>query len=147
VPTGGRQPTFAGAQPSPEKKPLAVPAADPRQLFPAWRLSLIELADPFGWHRIEASKLLEVRSKLAQFESMRWHDIFQAAGGQNHEVPRHRICRDARNRLEAIGQADVDFLVSLHLSGRERVWGIMDENVLKLLWWDPNHLICPSHKR
>jgi hypothetical protein len=110
-------------------------------------LSLIELVDPFGWHRVEASKLLEVRSKLAQFESMRWHDIFQALGGQNHEVSRDRICRQAQDRLEAIGQGDVDFLVSLHLSGRERVWGILDENVLKILWWDPMHQICPTEKK
>jgi len=39
---------------------------------------------------------------------------------------------------------NTDALVSLRLSGKERVWGILQENALLLLWWDPGHEICPS---
>ena len=33
---------------------------------------------------------------------------------------------------------------SLRLSGQERVWGILDQGVLSVLWWDPDHAVCPS---
>ena len=58
-------------------------------------------------------------------------------GSRNHEVEVGRLCTDARKRLVALHLDDIDKLVSLRLSGKERVWGIRDADVLQLLWWDP----------
>ena len=38
----------------------------------------------------------------------------------------------------------LDDVVSLRLSGPERVFGYLDNGVLVLLWWDPLHQVCPS---
>jgi len=38
-------------------------------------------------------------------------------------------------------------LFSFAIDGRRRVWGIRREHVLCLLWWDPNHQVCPSQKK
>lgn len=114
------------------------------RLTPAWRVSKLEMVDPFGWHRIEAAKLEEVRRKLAHFEAMTWQEILVSSGHRNHAVAIDRICDAAADRLEEIGQGDIEELVSLRLSGPERVWGIRTGNVLMILWWDPEHAVCPA---
>lgn len=116
-------------------------------LHPAWRVSIIEMDSPFGWREIAPEKLLEVRTKLRDFESMTWHEILVVAKHRNHAVAIEDLCKEARARLEEIGQGDLEELVSLRLSGAERVWGIRVENILQVLWWDPAHAVCPSPKR
>jgi hypothetical protein len=104
----------------------------------------MEVKDVFGWHKIDEKGLLFVREKLASFESMTWSEILVKAKKQNHAVAISLICKEARKRLEETCMADVDELTSLHLAGKQRVWGILREGVLSLLWWDPEHIICPS---
>jgi hypothetical protein len=58
-------------------------------------------------------------------------------------MPVAKICEEAKSRLNAIRLEDTDALFSLRLSGPERIWGILDNSVLLLLWWDPFHLIYP----
>lgn len=31
------------------------------------------------------------------------------------------------------------------ITAKERVWGLLVEDVFYLLWWDPEHEVCPSH--
>jgi hypothetical protein len=57
------------------------------RLHPAWRVRLLEMASPFGWHEISPEKLREVREKLQHFESMTWYEILVAAKNRNHSVP------------------------------------------------------------
>jgi hypothetical protein len=78
---------------------------------------------------------------------MNWKDILFKGKKQNHHVGVHRICNDARRRLEELGLSDVDKLVSLRVGATERIWGILDQGCLKILWWDPTHAICPSLPR
>ena len=66
---------------------------------------------------------------------------------QNHNVRLNRLSADVRRRLQEIfGALDVDAAVSLRVTATERVWGILEGNILRLLWWDPDHQICPSMK-
>jgi hypothetical protein len=87
--------------------------------------------------------LLEVVQRLRAFESVTWAEI---EGRQNHAVEVSSLIPAAQNRLVEIGQDDVDTLFSLRINGPSRVWGIRAQHVLKLLWWDPNHAICPTTK-
>jgi hypothetical protein len=117
------------------------------RLHPAWRVKLLEMVSPFGWQEISPGKLREVREKLQHFESMTWHEILITAKSRNHSVSVDQLCKEARCRLEEIGQWDLEQMVSLRLSGPERVWGILNENILHVLWWDPDHAVCPSLKK
>ena len=65
----------------------------------------------------------------------------------HHLVKVENLSAEAQGYLDRVGLDDVDELVSLRLSGRERVWGILDENILNLLWWVPEHQVCPSLKK
>jgi hypothetical protein len=131
----------------------ADPAAVDRevlQAYPAWRVSILETQDPYGWHTIDLTTFEHIRERLGNFETMTWRDILIVGKKQNHSVAVGRLCKQAKDRLEQLSLFGVEKLVSLRLSARERIWGIqdpMDKAVLKLLWWDPDHEICPSLKK
>lgn len=135
---------FAVMQSPSQKKPRFESGPDPESAFPSWRISLLEMVDPFGWHEIEKNKLGEIRNKLADFESMTWHEIL---GKNSHLIPVSGISKAARDRLQLLKQDDIDELLSLRLSGKQRIWGILEDQALKVLWWDPEHLVCPSSKK
>jgi len=61
-----------------------------------------------------------------------------------HPIRVDKLATEARKRLEELRQDDVDVLWSLRVQGKPRIWGIREGRVLKLLWWDPNHEVCPS---
>lgn len=131
----------------PLKKPRIAPDPSHNNHFLSWHISLIETVGPFGWHVLELEKLLEIRGKLGSFEGKTWNEFLVAEKSHNHTVPVDQLCAQARRRLEEIGQDDVHSLISLRLSGRERIWGIRQQHILKILWWDPDHQVCPSaHK-
>jgi hypothetical protein len=138
----------------PTSRPFPTPAKSPKtavnpsnfyHVRPAWRVKHMQLVSPFGWHELDSAKLVAVREKLAHFESMTWGEILVTGKKLNHVVKVHRLCPTARGRLEEIfGAIDVDALVSLRLSAVERIWGILDNEVLQVLWWDSEHEVCPS---
>jgi hypothetical protein len=113
----------------------------------AWRISHLEMCDPYGWHKIDLRTFDHIRAKLSGFESMTWNQILVDGKKHHHSIDVDKIIKPAQERLSAIEQDDIDKLVSLSLTGRNRVWGILEEGVLRLLWWDPNHEICPSPKK
>ncbi len=113
-------------------------------LRPSWRVESLEMRNRFGWHVLSGDKLREIREKLGFLESMTWADLLVGAKKQHHSVDISRIIPEARRRLEE-RRLLLEKVVSLRLSGEERVWGYLAENgVLVLLWWDPCHEICPS---
>lgn len=79
-------------------------AADPstNHLYPSWRVGRLQIVGPFGWHDIEAAKLLEIRTKLANFESMTWNDIIVRAKKRNHTISVAQICKDAQLQLASL---------------------------------------------
>jgi hypothetical protein len=129
--------------PEHDKFPTSVYQEHWLDMRPAWRVALLELVDPFGWHVATAEVALQVRQRLAGFESMTWKEILSQAGYRNHFIRCDLLCKDARERLAALRQDDVDSVMSLGVTQRSRVFGIMEHNVLKVLWWDPNHLVYP----
>jgi hypothetical protein len=104
------------------------------------------MCSPFGWHELQRPKLEEILQKLGQFESMTWNEILVKHKKRNHSVEVYKLCSRAQKRLETL-RLDLDQIVSLRLSGEERVWGYRIEHTLNLLWWDPLHEVCPSEKR
>jgi hypothetical protein len=119
-------------------------------LNPSWRISILETKDPYGWHTIDMKTFEHIQERLKNFESMTWSDILLDGKKQNHSVAVDRLCKQAKDRLEELRLFPVEKLVSLRLSARGRIWGIPDPKekaVLKLLWWDPRHEICPSLKK
>jgi hypothetical protein len=127
-----------------EKKPVVSSVPEWGKFKPAWQVSKLEMCDPFGWHQLEKAKLEDIRTKLAQFESMTISEIFVAGRYQHHPIPVVKLESTARKRLDELNLPDVEQLHRLRLSNKERVWGILTQNVIQLLWWDPDHQVCLS---
>lgn len=128
--------------PQVEKKPR-IPAISGGQLV--WRFSSADKNGPFSWSALsEPAAYKEVLEKLHNFETMHEGDI--AAQG-SHAVELESLCKEARDRLSAIKLDDLDALMSFRLTGERRVWCRVDANVMHVLWWDPDHAVCPSHKK
>lgn len=114
---------------------------------PAWRFNMLELCDPFGWHTLDEAGLRYIREKLAHYESMTMNEIFVTGKKYNHAVSVQDLCGEARGRLWELNLEHLEQIHRLRLSGAERVWGIRELNVLNLLWWDPDHLVCPGQDK
>lgn len=133
--------------PTVSKTPKVEAAPNAYDQHPAWRISSMEMIGPFGWQTIPNNKVVEIINKLSALERLTWKEILADRNQGHHRVSVDRIIKEAQDRLRKIRQDDVYELVSLRLSGKERVWGIFEAGVLRILWWDPEHQICPSIKK
>lgn len=88
-----------------------------------WRFGIMDHGGQWGWHGINLDTLMYVIKDMSNFETMKWHEILKKG---NHLVETWQICPDAQKRLATIKQDDASYLVSLRLSGKERVWGVRD---------------------
>lgn len=110
---------------------------------PSWRFSTVDKNGPFAWP-IGKDKELEIVGKLHNFDSMEWSEI---VGSDHHSISVIKLSNEARDRLTAIQQDDIDEVFSFHLQGKPRIICIRDRNIAKLLWYDPEHKVCPSNKK
>lgn len=127
------------------RTPRAVDPANARTLSPVWAFRVVDLDGPWGWSRIDGPALATVLTRLKLYESMVWGQIDGPTG--SHSVEIERLCKAAQDRLMDIQQDDASSLYSLRIAGKPRVWGILDGHVLRILWWDPEHEVCPSPKK
>lgn len=104
---------------------------------------MLEVVDEYGWHEVESrEKLFEIIERLKAFESMTWGEIIKNDTTGSHFIEGYRLTdRDAKKKLESLKVSLDTFVCSLRHHKRERIWGIREGSALKLLWWDPEHLI------
>ena len=112
--------------------------------YVCWRFSIMDRGGPFSFEGVKAKVWKRILEKLRQWDSMTWGEI---EGPENHAISVEQLSPQARNRLMEINQDDIDEVFSLRLTGRERLIGIRDRHVLRVLWWDPEHGVCPSSKK
>lgn len=84
-------------------------------------------------------------------ESTTWATLLTQTGGKrrgtnSHHIPMHELVKEAQDRATELGIVE-DELLSLRLDGTHRVFGIFEEGVLNVIWFDRNHEICPASKR
>lgn len=110
-----------------------------------WRVSDIDWEGPWGWSQASGEDLLkQVVPRLHGMESMTWGQIDGPTG--SHFVEISAIIPEAQRRLTEIAKDEQARLFSLRITGRKRIWGIRDRAILQVLWWDPEHEVCPSLK-
>jgi hypothetical protein len=134
-----KKPKF-GANPNPQK---VVPRVRAPAAGPPWSWSFVrtDKNGPFAWTRIEADQALELMHKLAEFEHM---NFSQLASQGSHGIQTTKLDKVARERLTAIKQDDLDLVVSFRISGKCRLFCVAEGMVMFVLWWDPDHAVCPS---
>jgi hypothetical protein len=125
------------------RDPRAVEVPDDSTEKIVWRLARLDLDGEWGWRKLDAGHLERVVQQLKHFEGMTIGELFNRGG--NKRIPAENICKDARDRLDEIQADDLDELWELRLTGKNRVWGSRSGHVYHVLWWDPEHTVCPSH--
>jgi len=84
-----------------------------------------------------------VAAKLRNYESMTWHEITS----RDHSVSQDKLILEARKRLQHIRLDDIEELWRFEITGRRRIWGIRHGSWFYALWWDAEHVVCPSKKK
>ncbi|HAT1802334.1 TPA: hypothetical protein I8Z04_000991 [Legionella pneumophila] len=131
--------------PAPDKTPKFIERTSNDADSISWSFSMIDNDGPWGFNSICRNRLHELlTSELKNKESLNWAQLKQSG---SHNVEKYQLIKDAQERLCMLRLEDLDELFSLRISGKERIWGIRHGNILKIMWWDPDHEICPSHKK
>ena len=109
-----------------------------------WRFSAMDMDGAFSFANVKAKTWRRILEKMKEWETMTWGEI---SGKRDHAIAVSALSPEARNRLFELKVDDIDEVFSLHLSGRERLIGIRNRNIFLVLWWDPEHKVCPVHKK
>lgn len=138
-----------------QKKPRTDSAISPESSHhkkPAWKLAKMDFGGDWGFNKINrASILRELHRKLRNFEGMTWAEIERATGRSgklNHSIRIDRLKTSVQNRLRELRLLEEhDYLYSLHFDATGRLWGIKDNEIFYILWWDQDHTVYPVTKR
>jgi hypothetical protein len=111
--------------------------------FIAWHF---ECMDEDGSWPCNHSILESIKDRLHEYEKRKWSELKHSS----HPFPIEKIIRQAQERLSQLGYSDYANLYQLDIRNagqKQRLWGLRVENIFKILWWDPKHLIYPVQKR
>ena len=111
----------------------------------SWQIRILDFDAPWGWGELDAKALKYIHQKLAQFETMTWAEVTHPNTGC-HPIKVEDICIEAQKRLIELKIIEEE-LFSLRFSGKERLWGIREQHIFKILWWDPKHQVYPVSKK
>jgi len=128
-----------------DKKPKQIVA--PNSYYsktPSWKFSKMDIGHiKWSFIKNDCFSKMDIIKRLSDFEKQQWKDII---GERNHFIEIHHLTKEAQNRLTELG-LHYESIFSLTINSRERIFGIMDDGALFLLWYDEKHEICPSHKK
>lgn len=111
----------------------------------AWRFSEHDRGGNWAWIKLSCPiKYKEVIERLQEFENKNWNEVEKSG---SHLVEVTKLVKSARDRLLKIHKSDIYELMSFRITGKNRVWCLWKPHVMEILWWDPNHEICPSLKK
>jgi hypothetical protein len=133
-------------QPATGKTPRVPPefqgASD--HLSPAWRFKRADSGWKCAWKDLPHADVHGILQQLSSAEGMSWAEHGRHG---SHNVEIFKLAPEARGRLKQLRLDDLEALYSLRLTGKNRVWGVRDHHILRVMWWDPDHDICPSAKK
>lgn len=97
----------------------------------------------------QTEQIIDHLASLEQLGS--WHKVLSITSGRNgntrnHEIQRCDLTKEAQKRLDELNHRE-DTFCSVATGARTRIWGVRSDNVLEIIWLDPNHEVCPSFRR
>lgn len=130
-------------KPRSKKRPEALPPGPSRGIV--WKFAWLDHDGPWPLHGIDATSHRQLLEKLGHFEKSTFEELSGPRGAKCIGIA--RLGDGAQRRLEELARDDCEGLWELHVDGRRRLWGIRDDQVMSVLWWDPQHTVCPSSKK
>ena len=111
---------------------------------PSWSFSRCDF-EHVKWSLKLSNIYEEIIPKLISFEQRKWSDIISDKE-RNHWIDCADFTKEAQKRLEEI-KIYYDELFSLRLTGTLRLFGYIENGIYYIIWYDPDHEICESHKK
>jgi hypothetical protein len=126
-------------------KPRGLPGAETSDKRICWRFKHVDHEGPWGFDQVDGKTLCAIMERLAHFEGMTVNELFNTNGypGKDYDIPAIPN-RTALDRLEACGLEDQTKIWCLRFSGEKRLFGILEDNIFHVIWWDPEHQVWPS---
>jgi hypothetical protein len=87
-----RKTPFASIVPSQEKTPRTaaeLPLYTDQKA--AWRVSKIQLIEPYGWHELSPFEVAKIKDRLSSFEKNTWKEIFVDQARFHHRYLGRRV--------------------------------------------------------
>ena len=109
-----------------------------------WSFKHFDGDGPFGWYLCQET-VLWLLDILKDRQGINWNHLTQ--GNKSHNIPVVDLEKNAQQRLAQLQLDDYEELFSMRITGKQRIFGIRDRNIFHVLWWDPNHQVCLSHKK
>lgn len=128
---------------SDEKKPKS----NEFSLFPisSWSFQMLDMDGPFGWKKVDDySQTHKILERLKESEGKSQQELMK---GGSHFIKIEKLSLNAQERINALNYDDYERLFSLRLGGRERIFCLQRRGRMNVLWWDPDHQVCPAHKK
>lgn len=120
---------------------------------PVWLFSNIDRAGKFAFDvNREDFKHAEVLGKMIDYSNMTWSEIKRQThddGKSKHHLLQHdELSKEAQERFRAKRlDEDSDLIFSFALQNKLRIIGIRRDEKFQVLWYDPEHEVCPSYKK
>lgn len=115
-----------------------------------WRFDWIDMSGKFAFNinRYDFQHK-DVLEKIIEYSSMTWADIKKQTHdygkSKHHYLAVDKLSKDAKDRLNTKKLMDYnDSIFSFALTNKLRIVGIRSEEFFYVLWYDPNHEVCPS---
>jgi len=120
--------------------------------YPLWAFRRIDFDHPKWGLACNLDKLLDVLAYLKGLETQTWGEILTDTSGRtkstrNHPIGIDELCSEAQKRVYELKLEEFEELVSIAISGTERVWGVLLDGVFYIVWYDPQHEVYPTEKR
>lgn len=135
-------------------KKIPVAIEDPNSYYsktPVWSFKNLDNGyKKWGFVHVEDLNATVI-SKLKDYEGMTWGDIMKASGGRSHGNNNHfenvsDLIPEAQQRWCELKLDEYDKVFSLRLTGEQRLYGILENGVLKIIWFDQMHEIYSVKK-
>lgn len=140
---GKKRVSFGNVSPVAEKK-ARFSDPTPYQDAPiSWRFSSCDKNGPFSWAALADPKYKCIVEKLHEYETKNFNDLHKAG---SHPIETGRLAKAARDRLKDIKLDDIEALMSFRCEGDDRVWCIPEGALMRVLWYDPGHMVYPVAK-
>lgn len=108
----------------------------------SWRFNAADRNGPFSWDALtDGAEFMSVIKTLSDIETM--SEANQQQRGC-HFIPLYKLSKEAQDRLAEIQLEDLDELYSIRLTGRGRVFCVHRPQYMRVLWFDPDHRVCPA---
>lgn len=121
--------------------------------FPVWVFSRIDRNGQFAFDiRRKDFDHYEVLDKMISYSSIKWKQLklqtHDDGRSKHHYLELTRLSKEAQIRIKAMHlEEEVDLLFSMSLKNKLRIIGIRDKEKFYVLWYDPEHKVCPSTKK